>query len=189
MLNTRLERRTRETCIRLSLGGDALSIRTGEPFLDHFLEQLAFHGDFGLEIQAEEFLPLGDGHHLTEDVAILLGRAFTQALGERSGLARYGQRRLPMDEALADCALDLGGRPHAVLDLPFPVSNLGGLGTENLGHFFRSLAMEARWTIHLSVRGENTHHMAEACFKALGLALREALAPVEGLRSTKGVLG
>jgi imidazoleglycerol-phosphate dehydratase len=182
------ERNTRETRIRLSLGTDVGSIRTSLPMLSHFLEQLSFYSGIGLDLEAEDLLPLGDGHHLAEDVAIALGRALDAVLEDRSRLQRHGQRLLPMDEALATCALDIGGRPWAVLEIPFPIPMLGGLATENILHFFRSLAMEARFTLHLSVAGENAHHLAEAGFKALGLALREALTPAEDLRSTKGVL-
>lgn len=183
-----LERTTRETRIRISLGEAEPFIRTDEPMLSHFLEQFCFYSGIGLSLAAEDLSPLGDAHHMAEDVAITLGRALDEALEDRSRITRYGQRLLPMDEALATCALDAGGRPCAVLDMPFPMGMLGGLATENILHFFRSLAMEARFTLHLSVKGENTHHMAEAAFKALGMALREALAPGEGVRSTKGVL-
>ncbi len=183
-----LERNTRETRILLSLGADTGLIGTSQPMLNHFLEQLSFHSGIGLALEAEDLTPLGDGHHLTEDVAIALGRALDEALGDRAGILRYGQRMLPMDEALATCALDVGGRPWAVLEIPFPIPMLGGLATENILHFFRSLAMEARFTLHLSVKGQNAHHMAEAAFKALGMALGEALSPAQGLRSTKGVL-
>ena len=181
------ERTTRETRIMLRLG-EATAIHTSELMLSHFLEQLSFYGGLGLTLEAEDLEPLGDGHHLTEDVAIALGRALDQALDDRAGIARYGQRLLPMDEALATCALDMGGRPWPAVAIAFPVPTLGSLATENILHFFRSLALEARFTLHLSVQGENAHHMAEAAFKALGLALREALSPAEGLRSTKGVL-
>lgn len=182
------ERNTCETRIRLCVGTEAASIRTSLPMLSHFLEQLSFHSGIGLDLEAEDLTPLDDGHHLAEDVAIALGRALDQALGDRAGLQRYGQRLLPMDETLATCALDIGGRPWPVVDIPFSAPMLGGLATENVPHFFRSLAMEARFTLHLSVRGDNAHHMAEAAFKALAMALREALAPAEDLRSTKGVL-
>ena len=182
------ERNTRETRIRLSLATATGAIRTSEPMLTHFLEQLDFYSGISLGLEAEDLGPLGDGHHLTEDVAIALGRALDQALEDRSRIGRYGQRLLPMDEALATCALDAGGRPCAILEIPFPVPMLGGLATENILHFFRSLAMEARFTLHLSVKGENAHHMAEAAFKAFGMALGEALEPATRLRSTKGVL-
>lgn len=188
MKSQTFERITKETEVRLTLGTPATRIDTDLPMLSHLVEQLGFHGRLGLELRARDLMPLGDGHHLAEDVALALGRALDQALGDRSGLARYGQRLLPMDEALATCAVDVGGRPYPVLDLPLPSPMLGGLASENITHFFRTLALEARITLHLKVTGENTHHMAEAAFKALGQALREAMAPAEDLRSTKGVL-
>lgn len=184
---TTFARATKETRVALTLGGGG-GIATPLPMLTHFLEQLDLYGGLGLTLEAEDLQPLGDGHHLAEDAAIALGRALDQHLGAREGLARYGQRLLPMDEALATVAVDLGGRPYPVVEIPFAAPMLGGLATENVVHFFRTLALEARFTLHLRVAGENAHHMAEAAFKGLGLALREALAPSEGLRSTKGVL-
>jgi len=184
---TPYERITRETRVRLTLfaGG---AIATPVPMLTHFLDQLSLYGGLGLALEAEDLMPLGDAHHIAEDVAIALGRALDQELAGREGRARYGQRLLPMDEALATVALDIGGRPYPMVAIPFRSPSLGELATENITHFFRTLALEARFTLHLSVTGENAHHMAEAAFKGLGMALREALAPAEGLRSTKGVL-
>jgi len=173
--------------VALTLGG-AGGVRTPLPMLTHFLDQLDLYGGLGLTLDAEDFMPLGDGHHLAEDVAIALGRALDRHLGGREGRARFGQRLLPMDEALAQVALDIGGRPFPVVDIPFRSADLGGLATDNVSHFFRTLALEARFTLHLTVRGENAHHMAEAAFKGVGMALREALGPAEGLRSSKGVL-
>lgn len=184
-----LERRTRETEVTVRLGVEATRIDTGLPMLDHLLEAFAFYAGLALDVEARDLLPLGDGHHLAEDVAMVLGRALAQGLGDRGGRTRYGQRLLPMDEALATCALDIGGRPYAVLDLALPTPSLGGLASENVAHLVRTLALEARFTLHLAVRGENAHHMAEAALKAFGMALREALTPADGLRSTKGVLG
>lgn len=182
------ERNTSETRIRLAVGRPKGSIVTPLPILTHFLEQLSYYGELDLDLVAEDLKPLGDGHHVAEDIAIALGRTLDEALGDRRDLARYGQRMLPMDEALATCALDIGGRPCAIVDVALPCPMLGDLASENVTHFFRSLAAEARFTLNLCVKGENAHHMAEAAFKALGLALREAMAPMEGLRSTKGVL-
>jgi imidazoleglycerol-phosphate dehydratase len=184
---TPYERITKETRVRLTLGS-AGPVSTSLPMLTHFLDQLNLYGGLELALEAEDLMPLGDGHHLAEDVAIALGRALDLALGTREGRARYGQRLLPMDEALATVALDIGGRPYPVVDIPFRSAALGELATENVTHFFRTLALEARFTLNLKVTGENAHHMAEAAFKGVGLALREALAPAEGLRSTKGVL-
>ena len=181
------ERITKETRVSLTLGGGQ-GVTTNLPMLTHFLEQLDLYGGLGLTLAAEDLMPLGDGHHLAEDVAIALGRALDKELAGREGRVRYGQRLLPMDETLATVAVDIGGRPYPVIDIPSKSEMLGGLATENIVHFFRTLALEARFTLHLSVHGENAHHMAEAAFKGVGLALREALAPFEGLRSTKGVL-
>jgi len=184
---TPYERITKETRVRLTLGGGG-PIATSVPMLTHFLDQLSLYGGLDLALEAEDLMPLGDGHHLAEDVAIALGRALDRALGGREGRARYGQRLLPMDETLATVALDIGGRPYPVVDIPFTAPMLGGLATENIVHFFRTLALEGRFTLHLTVRGENAHHIAEAAFKAVGFALREAMAEADGLRSTKGVL-
>jgi len=184
---TTFERITKETTVRVTLGGGG-TVATSVPMLTHFLDQLNLYGGLNMDLQAEDLMPLGDGHHLAEDVAIALGRALDQELGGREGRARYGQRLLPMDEALATVALDVGGRPYPVVDIPFTAPMLGGLATENIVHFFRTLALEGRFTLHLTVRGENAHHMAEAAFKGVGFALREALSPAEGLRSTKGAL-
>lgn len=184
---TRFERITKETRVALTLWGEG-TVATSVPMLTHFLDQLNLYGGLGLGLEAVDLAPLGDGHHLAEDVAIALGRALDQSLGGREGRARYGQRLLPMDETLATVALDIGGRPYPVVDIPFRTESLGGLATENIVHFFRTLALEGRFTLHLKVTGENAHHMAEAAFKGVGFALREALAPADGLRSTKGVL-
>lgn len=184
---TRFERITKETRVTLTLGTGG-AVATSVPMLTHFLDQLNLYGGLGLELEAVDLMPLGDGHHLAEDVAIALGRALDQALGGREGRARYGQRLLPMDETLATVALDIGGRPYPVVDIPFPAETLGGLATENIVHFFRTLALEGRFTLHLKVTGENAHHMAEAAFKGVGFALREAMTEADGLRSTKGVL-
>lgn len=184
------ERETAETRVRVTLGAESSRVETPIPMLTHLLEQLAFYWGVGLDIRAEEASPAGDGHHLTEDVALVLGRALDRLLGDRRGLRRYGQRWLPMDEALVLVALDLGGRPHASLRLPLPPVPLGCLLPETVPHFFRTLAMEGRLTLHLrSGRGSGAHHLAEAAFKATGLALAEAMSPWEdGPRSTKGVL-
>jgi imidazoleglycerol phosphate dehydratase HisB len=184
---TPFERITKETKVTVTLGGGG-GVTTSVPMLTHFLDQLNLYGDLNLTLAAEDLMPLGDGHHLAEDVAIAMGRALDQHLGAREGRARYGQRLLPMDETLATVALDIGGRPYPVVDIPFTKEMLGGLATEMIVHFFRTLALEARFTLHLTVRGENAHHMAEAAFKGLGFALREAMAQADGLRSTKGVL-
>jgi imidazoleglycerol phosphate dehydratase HisB len=156
----------------------------------HLLEQLGFYWGVGLAVEAEDFQPLGDAHHLAEDAAIALGRALAERLGDRAGLRRYGQRWLPMDDALALAAVDVGGRSWLSFEAAFPAPALGTLTCENIGHFFDSFSRAAGVTLHLRVTGANAHHMAEALFKAAGLALAEAMEPWGGgARSTKGVLG
>jgi imidazoleglycerol-phosphate dehydratase len=186
-----IERTTHETRVRVVLGGGAerLSVQTPIPMFSHLLEQLGFYWGVGLAVEAEEPGPCGDGHHLMEDVAITLGQALDQWLGTRKGIQRFGQRWLPMDDALALAVVDLGGRPWTVLEFPPMVSGLGGLLTENIPHFWRSFALAARITLHLKATGENSHHLVEASFKAVGMALKEGTAFWEGAaRSTKGVL-
>jgi imidazoleglycerol phosphate dehydratase HisB len=186
-----VERTTAETRVRAEVGGgpEILKVNTPIPIFSHLLEQLGFYWGVGLAVEAAEPVPCGDGHHLVEDVAITLGQALDQWLAERTGIQRFGQRWLPMDDALALAVVDLGGRPWISLDIPLPMPDLGGLLTENISHFWRSLIFTSRITLHGKVTGENTHHMVEAFFKAAGLALREAIAPWEGnVRSTKGIL-
>jgi imidazoleglycerol phosphate dehydratase HisB len=186
-----IERTTNETRVRVELGGGAeiLSVQTPIPMFTHMLEQLGFYWGVGLVVAAEEPVSCGDGHHLVEDVAITLGQALDQWLAERKGIQRFGQRWLPMDDALALAVVDLGGRPWTALEFPPLTAELGGLLTENISHFWQSFAFTSRMTLHLKVTGENNHHMVEAMFKAIGMALREAMTPWEGgARSTKGVL-
>ena len=183
-------RETRETRIRLAVDLDAgapIHIVTGQRFFDHMLEQLAKHGGFSLQLSCEGDLDV-DEHHTVEDCALALGGALRQALGDKRGIARYGFL-LPMDEARVQVAIDLSGRPYAVFEGKFERSEVGGLATELVPHFFRSLAETLGAAIHVSVTGENTHHMVEACFKGVGRALRQALRR-EGsdLPSTKGTL-
>ena len=187
------ERSTKETQIRLSLdldGGDA-KVATGVGFLDHMLELVARHGRLGLEIEASGDLETG-AHHTTEDVGIVLGQALEGALGERSGIRRYGQALVPMDESLAECAIDISGRPLCVFDAELPATAIAGFDTELAEEFFRAVANNAKLTLHLRVRsGSNAHHMIEAAFKAFARALREAISvdPGEsGVPSTKGTL-
>ena len=187
------ERSTKETQIRLSLdldGGDA-KVATGVGFLDHMLELVARHGRLGLEIEASGDLDTG-AHDTTEDVGIVLGQALDGALGERSGIRRYGQALVPMDESLAECAIDISGRPLCVFDAELPATAIAGFDTELAEEFFRAVANNAKLTLHLRVRsGSNAHHMIEAAFKAFARALREAISvdPGEsGVPSTKGTL-
>ena len=187
------ERTTKETEVRLSLdldGGEA-SIDTGVGFLDHMLELLARHGRLGLRVEAKGDLETG-AHHTTEDVGIVLGQALDEALGDRAGIRRYGQALVPMDESLAECAIDISGRPLCAFDAVLPTTSIAGFDTELAEEFFRAVANNAKLTLHVAVRaGTNAHHMIEAAFKAFARALREAVSidPDEGgVPSTKGTL-
>lgn len=192
---SKVTRTTRETRVEIRLcvdgSGDA-TIATGIGFLDHMLDSLARHARFDLWVQAEGDLQV-DQHHTTEDVGLTLGQALTQALGERRGIRRFGHAIVPLDEALALVAIDLGGRPWATVDLPFHGTTIGAMSSELIPHFLQSFAMEGRFALHAKLlAGENDHHRAEATFKALARALDDAtrLDPrLEGaVPSTKGVL-
>jgi imidazoleglycerol-phosphate dehydratase/histidinol-phosphatase len=183
-------RKTRETDILVKVDLDAegpISAKTGIGFFDHMLEQLAKHGGFSLQLECVGDLHI-DEHHTIEDCAIALGEALKTALGDKRGLHRYGFL-LPMDEARAQIAIDLSGRAFSVFEGRFGREQVGTMPTELVPHFFRSLADSVGAAIHVSVVGDNTHHMIEACFKGVGRALREALRR-EGhdLPSTKGTL-
>jgi len=185
-----VERLTKETRIRVSVDLDRVAdpvVLTGHGFFDHMLEQLGKHGGFALEISCAGDLHI-DEHHTVEDCALALGSALKQALGDKRGIGRYGFT-LPMDESMASAALDFSGRPYFVFDGQFPRDSVGDLPTELVPHFFRSLCETSGLNLHLSVRGENAHHMVEACFKVVARALRQAIRR-EGseLPSTKGVL-
>ena len=185
-----IERSTKETRIRVSLDLDHVAdpvVATGIGFFDHMLEQLGKHGGFALSLSCAGDLHI-DEHHTVEDSALALGQALRTALGDKRGIARYGFT-LPMDETQASATVDLSGRPYFVFDGVFPRTEVGGLATELVPHFFRSLCETAGLNLHLQVRGENSHHMVEACFKAVARALRQAIRR-EGaeLPSTKGVL-
>jgi imidazoleglycerol-phosphate dehydratase/histidinol-phosphatase len=185
-----LTRKTRETEIRVRVDLDAESpirIATGIGFFDHMLEQVARHGGFALELECRGDLHI-DEHHTVEDSGLALGQALRQALGDKKGIARYGFL-LAMDEAEAQVALDLAGRAYFLFEGGFHREAIGGLPTELVPHFFRSLADALGAALHLTVRGENTHHMVESCFKGVGRALRQAFR-LEGreLPSSKGVL-
>ena len=187
------QRETGETRVELSLdlGGGESSAETGVGFLDHMLDLLARHGRLGLRVLAEGDLETG-AHHTVEDVGIVLGQALDEALGDRAGIRRYGAALVPMDEALAECAIDISGRPLCVFDADLPLTSIAGFDTELAEEFFRAVANSARLTLHVSVRyGTNAHHMIEACFKAFARALRVAVSidPEErGVPSTKGTL-
>jgi imidazoleglycerol-phosphate dehydratase len=188
-----IKRDTKETQISLTLsldGGDS-EISTGVGFLDHMLDLLSRHGRLGMKLNASGDLATG-AHHTTEDVGIVLGQAIDQALGDRAGIRRYGSAVIPMDEALAECAIDVSGRPFCVFEADLPDVSIAGWDTELAEEFFRAVANNAKLTLHLHVHyGDNAHHMVEAAFKAFGRALREALSidPDEsGVPSTKGTL-
>ena len=183
-------RKTKETDIRVEIDLDregSTAIDTGIGFFDHMLEQISRHGGFSLTLTCAGDLEI-DEHHTVEDVALTLGKAFNEALGDKRGIGRYGFT-LPMDEAQAQVALDLSGRAVFRFDGEFPREAVGELPTEMVVHFFRSLADSLGAALHIRVDGENTHHIVEACFKATGRALRQAKARVgTELPSTKGTL-
>ncbi len=190
-----VERRTRETQVRvaLRLAGEGLAeIETGIGFYDHLLASLAHHALFDLEVRASGDLAV-DEHHTVEDVALVLGTALGAALGERAGIARFGDAAVPMDEAVATAVVDVGGRPYAVVDLPFRGERAGTLPLQLVDHALEALARTAGVTLHLRGTGRNDHHLAEAAFKALGRALRAACEPDPrrggAVASTKGRLG
>jgi imidazoleglycerol-phosphate dehydratase/histidinol-phosphatase len=198
----RVARQTRETDIRVFVDLDITAgsgsakepgadggnrLHTGIGFFDHMLDQLASHGGFLLELECRGDLQI-DEHHTVEDCALALGQALNQALGDRRGIGRYGFL-LPMDESLAQVAIDLSGRPTFAFDADFPRDRVGEFSTEMVRHFFASLSQALGAAIHLQVRGENTHHMVEALFKGAGRALRPALARSgSAMPSTKGML-
>ena len=189
-----IERRTGETDVRLSLaleGGAGGTRETGVGFLDHMLDLLARHGRLDLDVKVSGDLETG-AHHTAEDTAIVLGQALDQALGDRSGIVRYGAATVPMDEARASCAIDISGRPFTVFEAELPPGATGGFEHELTEEFFRAFANAAKLTLHLRVEaGSNAHHMIEAAFKAFARALRAAVAidPTEtGVPSTKGTL-
>ena len=202
-----VERTTRETQVRVGVDLDRAAdpvVATGHPFFDHMLEQLGKHGGFALSVQCRGDLHV-DEHHTVEDCALAIGEALRNALGDKRGIARYGSAPdrevapdgdglrsafvLPMDEALAEAAMDLSGRACFVFDGAFARAEVGGLATELVPHFFRSLCDAGGINLHLRVRGENTHHMVEACFKVVARALRMAIRrDGHALASTKGRL-
>jgi imidazoleglycerol-phosphate dehydratase len=188
------QRRTGETDITLELfldGVNGYSNETGVGFFDHMLDLFARHGRFGLSVTANGDTETG-AHHTVEDVGIVLGQALDEALGDRAGIRRYGSALVPMDEALAECAIDISGRPHCVYKADLPKATIAGFETELAEEFFNAVANSAKLTLHVNVRyGTNVHHMIEAAFKAFARALRVAVSidPEEsGIPSTKGVL-
>jgi imidazoleglycerol-phosphate dehydratase len=189
-----ITRATRETSVSMRLGLDGSgggTRQTGVGFLDHMLDLLARHGRLDLDVSVTGDLETG-GHHTVEDTGIVLGQALDQALGDRSGIYRYGDAIVPMDEARALCAIDVSGRPYLRLVAELPAGSTGGFDHELLEEFFRAVVNNAKLTVHLEIQAAgNAHHMIEAAFKAFARALRAAIAidPTEsGVPSTKGVL-
>ncbi len=182
-------RTTTETALRITLaldGAGRARVVTGIGFLDHLLTLFAFHAGFDLDLVAAGDLDV-DEHHTVEDVLAALGTALAQALGAREGVARYGSAVVPMDESRALAAVDLVRRPHAEISLAFTGDRVGGLALSLLPHALERFAMEAGCTVHVDASGVDDHHVAEAAFKALGQALRQAVAAGDGgIRSTKG---
>ena len=189
----KIERETGETkvSVELSLDGGEVSASTGVGFLDHMLDLLGRHGHLGLKVEAEGDLETG-AHHTVEDVGLALGKALDEALGDRSGIRRYGYTRVPMDESLGACAIDISGRPLCVFEADLPPVTIAGFDSELAEEFFRAVASTSRMTLHVGVAyGSNAHHMIEACFKAFARALRTAVEvdpDEEGVPSTKGTL-
>jgi imidazoleglycerol-phosphate dehydratase len=189
-----IDRTTAETDIRVGLALDGTGAgerRTGVGFFDHMLDLLARHGRLDLDVRATGDLETG-AHHTVEDVGICIGKALDEALGDRAGITRYGDARVPMDESRAACAIDISGRGLLVFDASLPPGSIGMFDYELVEEFFRAFAMNAKLTLHVIVEtGTNAHHVIEAAFKATGRALRLAVAldPSEtGVPSTKGTL-
>jgi imidazoleglycerol-phosphate dehydratase len=194
MRQTEVTRKTKETDIWLTLnldGNGTSTISTGIGFFDHMLTLFARHGLFDLQLRCQGDITV-DGHHTVEDVGLALGQAFTQALGNKEGIRRYGFFYVPMDEALCRAVVDLSGRSYLVCQAEFPRENMGEMSTELIEEFFRALASQGQMNLHLEVLyGKNCHHIAEAMFKATARALAAAVrldSRVHGVPSTKGVL-
>jgi imidazoleglycerol-phosphate dehydratase len=191
--NAHIRRETRETAVEVHLdldGSGHAEVTTGVGFFDHLLTSLAHHALFDLKVNTAGDLVIDD-HHTVEDTALVLGSAIDAALGDRSGIERFGDAAVPMDEALGTAAVDVGGRPYAVIDLGLQNPMIGNMTTQNLPHALEAFARMAGITLHLRSRGNNDHHQAEAAVKALARALRQAVAfdpRREGLASTKGTI-
>lgn len=185
----RNSRETRLSCRVVLDTGQAVEVATGLPFLDHMVEQIARYGGFGLDFRGSGDIEV-DPHHLVEDAGIVLGQALSEALGDRAGISRFAHAYAPLDESLALVVVDLGRRPYLSYNLPLR-GKVGTLESEVLEEFWRAFSIHLGATIHVDlVRGRNRHHIAESAAKALGLALREAMAITgEGTPSSKGLLG
>ena len=191
----KIERKTNETQIAVSLdldGSGRTQIATGVPFLDHMLDQIGRHGAFDLEITAKGDLHI-DAHHTVEDVGITLGQAFTKALGDKTGIRRYGHAYVPLDEALSRVVVDCSGRPGIEFHIAFTRARIGEFDVDLVHEFFQGFVNHAMVTLHVdNLRGDNAHHQAETAFKAFGRALRMAVEPdprtAGQLPSTKGAL-
>ena len=188
-----VKRSTRETTVSVTVdldgSGDA-QIATGVGFFDHLLSSLSHHSLIDMTITTEGDLQVDD-HHTVEDTALVLGEALSEALGDRAGIERFADARVPMDEAVAEAVLDVSGRPYAVINLPFTTDRIGNLTTQNIPHALEALTRTAGLSLHLKAKGANDHHIAEAAFKALARALRAAIAidpRRTGVPSTKGTL-
>jgi imidazoleglycerol-phosphate dehydratase len=189
-----VDRKTRETAVKIALkldGGGRGEIATGVPFLDHMLDSFARHGFFDLKIEAKGDLHI-DEHHTVEDVGIVLGKAFAQALGDRSGIKRFGEATIPLDEALCSVIVDISGRSYLAYNVPLTQERVGSFQTELVHDFMKALADNVGMNLHLNMlAGRNPHHVIEASFKALARAMDQAtsLEPrVAGVLSTKGTL-
>lgn len=188
-----VHRKTTETEVTATIDLDGTGLATVDTsvgFFDHLMTSLAHHAMFDLTIATAGDLHI-DEHHTVEDTALALGTAFAEALGDRAGIARYGDARVPMDEAVGSCVLDVGGRAYSVLDLQFRSDRIGSMSTQMIPHALESLARTAGFTLHLSASGANDHHIAEAAIKAFARALRAAVAndpSRSGVASTKGTL-
>lgn len=196
MRTATIERKTRETQIRVTVnldGGGEYSVSTGIGFLDHMLEQLSRHSLIDLEVEAKGDLHI-DFHHTNEDTAIAIGEAVSQALGDRAGITRYGDVRIPMDETLTRVTLDVSNRPYLIWQVEFTRPKLGEMDTELFKEWFQGFSQAAGITLHVeNIYGENTHHIVESCYKGLARALRQAIEidprKSDAVPSTKGVLG
>ena len=196
MRTATIERNTKETQIRVTVnldGGGEYSVSTGIGFLDHMLEQLSRHSLIDLELKAKGDLHI-DFHHTNEDTAITIGEAVSKALGDRAGITRYGDVRIPMDETLTRVTLDVSNRPYLIWQVEFTRPKLGEMDTELFKEWFQGFAQAAGITLHIeNIYGENTHHIVESCYKGLARALRQAIEidprKSDAVPSTKGVLG